>query len=1318
MLSRSNSSLGRRARQRHPLAKWGLGLFAGLIILLALAVGGFRVATNLVPRYHDKIEQLIAARLGAPVFLGRISLRWHGGGLQFRAENFRVLDRRNNQDVISAKRVALDFGLLSLFRGTGARPSAIHLAAPVIVVRQRRTGWYIPGLSLSQGRGGGRGLGALLGLALRVSEGTLRVELRGSDSSTWSFTPVNIQVGGGRWHTVRVLLGLPTVLGGGRVRLAGRIETPSAKLSTWRWRGHLTLDHLRLAAFSRFTAGNYPLRGGLLRMESNFSGTGIKPDRARGRVFLDNLALGQGRLKSLTTRFDIQVTDGWNLILSDLRLRGSDWVWRPGVVRFERAAGGRLQGAVGHIALAVLPRLAGLLPPRARRWSRRLRAMQPTGAIDAFEFAMIPGQTGPNLAARLENVGFQAAMGAPGVAGLDAAIAIREGAGAVQLAGPLTLRMPHLFGHDLPLDKVQGKIGIAIEPSGLRLDINALHIQGAAGLDGVLKGMIDIRPGGAVRLALDARVKGLGVAAARRRYLPVGLLAKPLAHWLLNDLEGGELTAATLHVAGDVRRFPFKRGGGVFAISFGFRGVGLRPGKKWPELKALSGRVRFHNASLMATITGGNVSGARIVAGTARMPDLFRPRLEVDADLSGRATDFLAFLLQSPVGSRVKPFDRKLTGWARTRLRLELPILHPARFRLRGSLTLAGVDASYPGFPLGLKNLNGTVNYSQNGPVGGLLNGRLLGGAISLRFTPEAAGKIIKVTARGRFPMTGFPGELRRNLSPYVSGVLPLTARIWIPLGAGFRAFRIDVGSTLEGLAVHLPSPVGKPATRAMPLKATLVPGAGGYRFELHYGKVASACTDFSVTESMTFHLGSAGLVLGPGACRVPRQGIRLGGGWTKLDLGAWLSHLPSARAGGRPICIGPVAVNLYFGGVDGFGRHFTRLGIRGKIGAKNALLKFTGPDLDGTVTVPSRPSNRNPIVASIQSLRIPPRARPVIPTPGAAMVPKAVSSPVSGTVRALPFHPLPAAANASATRLRPARGGLSPLSIPPFDLRIKRLILAHGTLDNIFLRARRVSRGVLFRPVRIGGGLLSLNGSAVWLAPPLGPPEGAVNLTADIHHLGYLLESVGPGPVITGHGAISTAIAWHANIRSDEFWRSLVGEVSTDLRNGSITQVRPGVGRVLSLLNLVNLPRYLTLNFHNIFNKGFPYSRIYGNYTLSRGQATTRGMIIDSSIAWIKLTGSIDLVNQIMHQQAAIVPDYTGSLPVVAAIFGGLGVGAAIYALTKMLGNPIARATMMHYTIQGPIAKPVVRPRGATPPPGVRTVGTPLPGSGGGAGR
>ena len=881
--------------------------------------------------------------------------------------------------------------------------------------------------------------------------------------------------------------------------------------------------------------------------------------------------------------------------------------------------------------------------------------------------------------------------------------------------------MPHLFGHEVPLKKVGGEIGIALDPSGLRLETDALHIQGAAGLDGVLKGTIDIHPRGAVRLALDARVKGLGVVAARRRYLPVGLLAKPLAHWLLNDLEGGELTAATLHVAGDVRRFPFKRGGGVFAISFGFRGLGLRPGKKWPVIKNLSGRVQFHNASLAATITGGSVSGARIVAGTARMPDLFRPRLEVRADLAGRAADFLAFLLQSPVGSRIKPFDQKLTGWARTRLRLELPILHPVQFRLRGSLTLAGVNGGYPGLPFGLKNLHGMVNYSRHGPVDGLLNGRLLGGPLSLRFAPEAAGKIIKITARGRFPVAALAAVLRQNLSPYVSGVLPLTARIRVPLGAGPRLFRVDVGSTLEGLAVHLPAPVGKPATAAMPLTATITRVAGGYRFKLHYAKIASACADFSVTGPMNLHLGPAGLVLGPGSCRVPQRGMRLGGGWAKLDLGAWLAHLPPTRAGGKPMQIGPVAVNLYFGAVDGFGQHFTKFGIRGRIGTKNTRLKFTGPDLGGTLTVPRRPSNARPIVAAIQNLRIRPRTRSVTSPPAAATAPKAPVNPTSAAARALPLpsHPLPGVANASGTPPGAERSGLSPLSIPPFDLRIHRLTLVHGTLDDVFLQARRVPRGILFRPIQVGGGLLSLKGSAAWLAPPVGPPEGTVNFTADIHHLGYLLESAGPGPVITGHGLFSASIAWHANIRSDEFWRSLVGEVSTDLRNGSITQVRPGVGRVLSLLNLVNLPRYLTLNFHNIFNQGFPYSRIYGNYTLSRGQALTRGMIIDSSIAWIKLTGSIDLVNQTMNQQAAIVPDYTGSLPVVAAIFfGGLGVGAAIYALTKILGNPITQATMMHYTIRGPIAKPVVRPRGSMPPPGVRTVGAPLPATGEGAGR
>src|SRR5699024_2520270 len=139
------------------------------------------------------------------------------------------------------------------------------------------------------------------------------------------------------------------------------------------------------------------------------------------------------------------------------------------------------------------------------------------------------------------------------------------------------------------------------------------------------------------------------------------------------------------------------------------------------------------------------------------------------------------------------------------------------------------------------------------------------------------------------------------------------------------------------------------------------------------------------------------------------------------------------------------------------------------------------------------------------------------------------------------------------------------------------------------------------------------------------------------------------------------------------------------------ISKVNPGAGRLLSLLNLVNIPRYLTFDFHNLFGKGFPFSRIYGDYHLRRGIAHTKAFRIDSSVADIKLSGDINLVAGTMDQTAEVRPNYFGSLPVIGALVGGLGVGAAVFVLAKLFGNPIGKALEMVYHIQGPITSPKI---------------------------
>ena len=68
------------------------GLFAAVVILLALAIGLFRLLLPLSPQYQDEIEAWASDFLKAPVEIDTLDARWRLGGPELVIEGGRVMD--------------------------------------------------------------------------------------------------------------------------------------------------------------------------------------------------------------------------------------------------------------------------------------------------------------------------------------------------------------------------------------------------------------------------------------------------------------------------------------------------------------------------------------------------------------------------------------------------------------------------------------------------------------------------------------------------------------------------------------------------------------------------------------------------------------------------------------------------------------------------------------------------------------------------------------------------------------------------------------------------------------------------------------------------------------------------------------------------------------------------------------------------------------------------------------------------------------------------------------------------------------------------
>ena len=206
------------------------------------------------------------------------------------------------------------------------------------------------------------------------------------------------------------------------------------------------------------------------------------------------------------------------------------------------------------------------------------------------------------------------------------------------------------------------------------------------------------------------------------------------------------------------------------------------------------------------------------------------------------------------------------------------------------------------------------------------------------------------------------------------------------------------------------------------------------------------------------------------------------------------------------------------------------------------------------------------------------------------------------------------------------------------------------------------------------------------------------MRLNVDSDDIGALLAGLGlGGQVGGGKGRLGIDAAWRGG--PDTFDPSAMdATIALDARDGRLLEIEPGAGRVLGLLGVAQLPRRLTLDFRDFFDKGFAFDSIKGDVRLAQGTARTDNLAIKGPAADIHVRGSADLRTQRFDQTVDVLPKSGGLLTAVGAIAAG-PVGAAVGAVANaVLDKPLQGLGAKTYRVTGPWSSPKVEVTTRTP--------------------
>ncbi len=566
------------------------------------------------------------------------------------------------------------------------------------------------------------------------------------------------------------------------------------------------------------------------------------------------------------------------------------------------------------------------------------------------------------------------------------------------------------------------------------------------------------------------------------------------------------------------------------------------------------------------------------------------------------------------------------------------------------------------GFSPPFTDLIGTVTISRDAISSEALGASFLGQPIGVDLARSGEPAFSVVAAiDGYVTANGLINELGMPLEGIVTGGADYDAEILFPRGRQDTPapLTIRIESDLEGLAVNLPVPAGKPRGSTLQVQGDIrfLPGGGvieseGFAENQTAWQLAFARGD----DGWDFDRGV--VTLGQEAVQpAETRGLHIRGSTDTVRFRDWLALSRSgARKTGAADRIR--SIDLTIANFYAVGQHLQGHNVRVDRSANDWLVQLDGEDIAGSLFVPYDFDSGRAMVLEMERLRL----------PGDETGDDGPST-------------------------------VDPRNLPPMSVKAGDFALGERNFGALEASIERVPGGLQATTITSKDDSFELAATGSWIADesePLGSRTSATG-TLTSRDVMQTMRRLDFNPGISSDSMnVSFDVSWSGGPRAS-FLDVLDGDVQVRFGAGQLEEVEPGAGRVFGLMSIVALPRRLSLDFSDVFNKGFGFDKIAGSFRIDDGETYTCDLSLEGPAADIGIVGRAGLDSRDYEQAAVVSANFGNTLPIVGAVVAGPQAAAALLIFSQIFKKPLQEVGQVYYAIGGSWDEPVVESTGAT---------------------
>ncbi len=272
-------------------------------------------------------------------------------------------------------------------------------------------------------------------------------------------------------------------------------------------------------------------------------------------------------------------------------------------------------------------------------------------------------------------------------------------------------------------------------------------------------------------------------------------------------------------------------------------------------------------------------------------------------------------------------------------------------------------------------------------------------------------------------------------------------------------------------------------------------------------------------------------------------------------------------------------------------------------------------------------------------------------------------------------------------TPLSKGGGDIRPQQWPLVNGYINKLMVNNTEIGKVVMDIDRVTDGFRINQLNLSTPYSTITSRGSWQFRQKEKTSLKIDMTSN--DLGSQLSQWGFAAIIKAGKVRNThaEVNWPASPFGFSF-AGLNGRFNARIEKGNIVEVDPGAGRLFGLLSLAALPRRLFLDFTDM-KSGFSFDTVEGSFDISQGNATTKNLTVDSTLAKVIVDGRTGLAQQDYDLNVLVIPNISGTAPLPGYLVWGPQVGAVLLFLKQIFGSAFDKSVASAYQITGSWEKP-----------------------------